>query len=383
MGLLDLVTSKIAMKNFPDIQINSSLANYSVQFSTLTDLSSWSPLGNAFLIDSFFSDKLSIPNDIPIIWIDSNECAKSFGSILEVFIELKKVGLGRDSHLVAIGGGVVQDIATFVASLYMRGISWSYVPTTFLGMADSCLGGKSSINVGSYKNLIGNFYPPQRIDILPLFARSLPKEELIAGIAEAAKICFCRGSLTFEKYEKLVQPIIDQEWDEYQLGKLLYMTLEVKKWFIEKDEFDKAERRLLNFGHTWGHALESATKFSVPHGLAVAIGMMAAIRFKDNQSYLTPLWNHCLSLLSPILSLDQINSFEDSLFLAAFLSDKKHSVGCFHLIVPVSRNSITPLGVEEIRIPADKESQDLILSAIRNTLNHLKETIQKPDSMNK
>ena len=251
------------LSSLSDLRVSSSLADYSVSFSSCTDLSQWSPTADLFLIDDFFRNCLHLPPDIPVIWIKTSEEAKSFPQMLQLFVACKQAGLGRSSRIVAIGGGVIQDIATFVSSLFMRGISWSYVPTTFLGMADSCLGGKSSINAGPYKNLIGNFYPPSHIDIMPVFARSLPDVEIAGGAAEAAKIAFCRGAASFAIYEELANPIICGAWNEEQFVKLLHSTLSVKKWFIEVDEFDQAERLLLNFGHTWGHALESATNLSI------------------------------------------------------------------------------------------------------------------------
>lgn len=143
----------------PDLQIRSARADYSVAFPALTDLSQWQPQADLLLVDAFFRDRLPLPDGLPVLWIEATEEAKSLDQTLPLFVALKDAGLGRSSKLTAIGGGVVQDIATFLASLFMRGIPWSYVPTTFLGMADSCLGGKSSINVGPYKNLIGNFHP--------------------------------------------------------------------------------------------------------------------------------------------------------------------------------------------------------------------------------
>ena len=103
--------------------------------------------------------------------------------------------------------------------------------------------------------------------------------------------------------------MISGNWKEHQLTELLYDTLAVKKWFIETDEFDQAERRLLNFGHTWGHALESATSFGISHGLAVAIGMLAAIRFKGEQSSSAALWNHCIALLNTVIEPAQLQAF--------------------------------------------------------------------------
>lgn len=355
------------------LQIRSSLASYTVTFSGRCDLSDWYPRADALLVDAYFRDRLRFPDTMPVIWIEATEEAKALEATLPVFVALKQAGFGRGSHLAAIGGGVVQDIATFVASLYMRGISWSYVPTTFLGMADSCLGGKSSINVGAYKNLIGNFHPPRQIEILPVFARTLPPVELAGGAAEAAKISFCRGTDAFVAYERLVAPVIARHWQEQQLVDLLHATLAVKQWFIETDEFDRAERRLLNFGHTWGHALESATGFAIPHGLAVAVGMMASISFvgqQQGQVAAPRLWDHCLALLAPVLQLEQLAAFSSERFIAAFQADKKHSPGSYHLIVPAA-STPAGLGVKEIQVPADAASLELVLQAMRAALDAL------------
>jgi len=358
----------------PVLAIRSARADYSVAFSELTDLSQWQPQGDLLLVDGFFRNRLLLPPDRPVIWIEATEEAKALEQTLPVFVALKDAGLGRSSSLTAIGGGVVQDIATFLASLFMRGIPWNYVPTTCLGMSDSCLGGKSSINVGPYKNLIGNFHPPSRIEILPAFARSLPAEEMAGGLAEAAKIAFCRGASTFATYEQLVEPVLRGTWSERQLAELLHSTLAVKQWFIEIDEFDQAERRLLNFGHTWGHALESATLFAIPHGLAVAIGMLAAIRFTGEQPSSIPLWNHCLALLGPVIVSAQLEAFNPDRFLQAFRADKKHSPGHVHLIVPAT-DLANGLGVEEVRLPATEASLSEVLQAMDQALRHVEEQI--------
>ena len=137
----------------------------------------------------------------------------------------------------------------------MRGIAWSYMPTTVLAMVDSCVGGKSSINVGPYKNLVGTFHPPKQIDIDPLLATTLASEQIAAGLIEAAKICFCRGPASFAEY-------LGQEpgvgMGTQALEHVILTSLLAKKHFIEIDEFDKKERLLLNFGHTFGHAIEGA-----------------------------------------------------------------------------------------------------------------------------
>jgi 3-dehydroquinate synthase len=358
-----------------DLQIRSARADYSVAFPALTDLSQWQPEGDLLLVDAFFRDRLPLPDGIPVLWIEATEKAKALEQTLPLFVALKDAGLGRSSQLTAIGGGVVQDIATFLASLFMRGIPWSYVPTTFLGMADSCLGGKSSINVGPYKNLIGNFHPPRRIEILPAFARTLPDVELAGGLAETAKIAYCRGASSFAVYEDLAGPVLRGNWQDQQLAELLHATLAVKQWFIETDEFDQAERRLLNFGHTWGHALESATSFAIPHGLAVAIGMLAAIRFTQEQPSSAALWNHCLALLGPVIETAQLQAFNPDRFLQAFRADKKHSPGHIHLIVPTAV-AAEVLGVEEVRLPATEASLAAVLQAMREALAVVEQQIR-------
>ena len=360
---------------FLNLQIRSARADYSVAFPARTDLSQWQPQGDLLLVDAFFRDRLPLPDGLPVLWIEATEEAKALEQTLPLFVALKDAGLGRSSQLTAIGGGVVQDIATFLASLFMRGIPWSYVPTTFLGMADSCLGGKSSINVGPYKNLIGNFHPPRRIEILPAFARTLPAVELAGGLAEAAKIAYCRSASSFAAYERLSAPVLTGNWHDQQLAELLHATLAVKQWFIETDEFDQAERRLLNFGHTWGHALESATSFAIPHGLAVAIGMLAAIRFTQEQPSSAALWNHCLALLSPVIEPTQLQAFNPDRFLQAFRADKKHSPGHIHLIVPTAA-AAEGLGVEEVRLPATEATLAAVLQAMREALAVVEQQIR-------
>jgi len=365
------------MSTLPTLEIRSSVANYAVGFSDRVNLSDWHPRADLLLVDSFFRDRLSFPPDVPVVWIEASEEAKALDATLPVFMQLKQAGLGRDSHLAAIGGGVIQDIATFVCSLYMRGISWSYIPTTFLGMTDSCLGGKSSINAGPYKNLVGNFYPPCDIIIMPVFARTLPAVEIAGGAAEAAKIAFCRGSDAFAAYENLVAPVLAGDWHEQQLLDLLYATLNVKRWFIETDEFDRAERRLLNYGHTWGHALESATGFAIPHGLAVAIGMMASICFVEGRSgkpVAPPLWRHCLTLLTPVLESHQLEQFNSEKFAHAFRADKKHSSRFYHVVVPDDLNQCD-LGVREIRLPVNDSSLREVVAAMRQAIDVLRRAI--------
>jgi len=192
------------------------------------------------------------------IIVDANENSKEYSNI-KIFIDkLLKLGIKRNDMLVGIGGGVIQDITGFIASILFRGIEWHYYPTTLLSQADSCIGSKTSINIEDYKNQVGTFYPPKIIVIDTKFLNTLPDTEILSGYGEIIKyhILDDNFELISNNYKKLIK-----------------YSLEVKRRFIEKDEFDRDIRRKLNYGHTFGHALESSTNFGVSHGIAVLIGM--------------------------------------------------------------------------------------------------------------
>lgn len=350
------------------LSIRSSSIAYQVDFSVVASLESWRPDADLLLVDDYFASLLHSSLLEKSIFIKADETSKSLDRMGDLLLELKNRGLNRSSTILGLGGGVIQDITTFLASVYMRGIPWIYVPSTLLAMADSCLGGKSSINVGPAKNLVGTFHPPQQITLMPSLARSLPPVELRGGLAEAAKICFCHGSASFDHYLSLCAPVLAGEWTDQQLADLLHHVLSVKKWFIEIDEFDRAERRLLNFGHTWGHALESATDYAVPHGLAVALGMKAAHRFVAVPTESAVLQPHTTSLLESVIKPQDLERFSATRFLDAFRGDKKHSRDYYHVIVPAADFNGSGLGVEEQRLPKDEEFELAVLNAIQSVI---------------
>jgi 3-dehydroquinate synthase len=169
-------------------------------------------------------------------------------------------------------------------------------------MADSCVGGKSSINAGNVKNLIGNIYPPKVITIDTFFVKSLDEISIIGGISEAVKICFARDTASFKEFLNLYYLLDKSNHSTYE--KLIRHSLVSKKWFIEIDEFDKRERQLLNFGHSWGHAWESAVDFKSNHGVAVALGMLAALNHPQSSKSETSelLKNFLVEILIPLES---------------------------------------------------------------------------------
>jgi 3-dehydroquinate synthase len=155
-----------------------------------------------FLVDEYLASRLTCDPKL-IIAIPALESSKNLDYMSGVIEKMRSLGANRDTHVYAIGGGIIQDIATFVNSIYMRGLSWTYFPSTLLSMADSCIGGKSSINVRGYKNLVGNIYPPTAVFVDMDFCQTLGPKEIIGGLAEAVKICYARGPDVFEKYLEL------------------------------------------------------------------------------------------------------------------------------------------------------------------------------------
>lgn len=171
----------------------------------------------------------------------------------------------RKDTLLAVGGGSISDLVGFTASAYMRGINYATIPTTLLSAVDACIGGKTAIDLKSGKNVIGSFYPPSAVYVAAKIFSSLPREQTLCGKAEAAK------------YALLSNKILADELHGGVTDELIYKCLAIKKQFVQKDEFDLNERKLLNLGHSVAHAYESASGFTLSHGEAVARGLYKII----------------------------------------------------------------------------------------------------------
>lgn len=213
-----------------------------------------------------------------VVVLEATETAKSYAALEPVFLELLACGLRRSGVLVVVGGGVLQDIGCFIASVLSRGLRWEFVPTTLLAQADSCIGSKSSINIGPYKNQLGTFYPPHRVVIAADFLRTLPFDEIRSGLGEVIKLQLLSSQRGFEELMEDLDGFAETPDHERLslLARWVGRSLDVKQPFVEADEFDAGPRLLLNYGHTFGHAFESVTDFGIPHGIAVVLGMLAA-----------------------------------------------------------------------------------------------------------
>ena len=203
------------------------------------------------------------------------ESAKTMHSVELVARSLSRVGADRRALLVAVGGGVVGDVAGFVAATYLRGIALVHLPTTLLAQVDSAIGGKTGVNLPEGKNLIGAFYSPRLVLSDPRALLSLPEREFRGGLAEVIKYGVIYDAKLFAYVEAHIEKIVRR--DAGALGYIIPRCAEIKAEVVSRDEREADLREILNFGHTFGHALESVTRYRVyQHGEAIAWGMMAA-----------------------------------------------------------------------------------------------------------
>ena len=186
--------------------------------------------------------------------------------------QLFEKGLGRDTCVIALGGGVVTDIAGYVAATYCRGIPHVMFPTSLLGMVDASIGGKTSVNVPYGKNMVGCIYQPRKVVIDLSTLISLPKKEFANGVVEMIKHGLIADCKLFEDLEKHSDELL--ALNAVKLEQTIFESCRIKKEIVEQDEKENGKRRLLNFGHTIGHALERLTHYSLSHGEAVAIGLL-------------------------------------------------------------------------------------------------------------
>lgn len=325
---------------------------------------------DAFVVcDTIFEERLAAPGR-RVIGLEAVETGKTLEVAGRLIEALREGGCSRADRLVAVGGGIVQDVACFAASIYMRGIPWDYCPTTLLGMVDSCIGGKSSINVGRFKNIAGTFHPPASILVDVDFVSTLPPDQYTGGLCEAAKICFARGPDAFSAYLDR-EPGLGMGADA--LAETVSLSLRSKQWFIEIDEFDRNERLTLNFGHTFGHALEAATGFSINHGLGVGIGVLCALDFADRETGIRTdrteaLDAHMRGLVRGSLSPDLLGRLDRPGFARAFLSDKKHDRDTLRLVLPVEGG---PLPLARVPFPKGADTMAKVERSLTRVVESL------------
>jgi 3-dehydroquinate synthase len=266
--------------------------------------------------------------------LPAGERGKSWQGAASILTGALKAGLGRDGLIVGVGGGVICDLAAFAASLYMRGCRLALFPTSLLAMVDAALGGKTAINLGRAKNLVGTFHPAEELRIcIPLLA-TLPPRELKAGLAEALKTALLGDAELLELLERRREEVLRGE--PGVLGEVVYRSLAVKGRIVENDFRETGLRAILNLGHTFAHALESTTAFRrFSHGEAVAWGLGRALDLGVRLGVTgRELANRVAGLLRGYgFALDVPARIAAGRLLEAMQADKKRRSGRLHLVL--------------------------------------------------
>ncbi len=291
--------------------------------------------------------------EVDLFVFQSGEQNKTRATKEEIENQLFEKGFGRDSCIIALGGGVSTDLGGYIAATYCRGIPLVMIPTTLLGMVDASIGGKTGVNVPHGKNMLGCIYQPKMVLIDPDTLRSLPLKELRNGAVEMIK----HGVIADDRYFADLNDHVDELLSLHSetLEKAIYESCRIKKEIVEHDEKESGKRHLLNFGHTVGHALEHVTNFSISHGEAVAIGMLVESHLAVQ---LGKLKQRDLNAIKAILikyglPLKLEKKFSIESIIDAMTLDKKSQKGIprFVLInaigVPVSCESQYSLAVEK------------------------------------
>jgi 3-dehydroquinate synthase len=272
----------------------------------------------------------------------SGERSKTRESWSRLTDELLRLGFGRDSGIVALGGGVAGDLAGFVAATYLRGVPYIQAPTTLLAMLDASVGGKTGVDTAGGKNLIGAFHPPVAVLADPGALATLPDREYRAGLAEAVKHGLIADREYFEWMEREAEQLVAR--DAAALQHLVRRSVEIKAEVVSEDEREGGRRAILNAGHTVAHALEQATEYRVPHGEAVGLGLVAETALATGLGLATPeAGARVVALLEQLgLPTRVRESVATDRLLAAMGSDKKNRGRGIRFALPRALGAMGP-----------------------------------------
>jgi 3-dehydroquinate synthase len=264
----------------------------------------------------------------PIISIGTGERIKNLETVTAIFRQLVEMEADRSSFILGIGGGIVCDIAGFAASTYMRGLPFGFVSTTLLSQVDASVGGKNGVNFGGYKNMVGVFNQPEFVVCDMMLLKSLPFREVQCGFAEIIKHGAIADGRMLDFLENHRDAALDL--DSAIVEHLVYRSVEIKAGVVTRDEREQGERRKLNFGHTFGHAIEKLT--GIPHGEAVGIGMVLAATLSVQKGLLPPLDARRLERIVESYGLPVRPPVDAQSLLAAMRKDKKREGGQIHFV---------------------------------------------------
>jgi 3-dehydroquinate synthase len=264
----------------------------------------------------------------PVITIGTGETIKNLDTVRNIYEKLVAAGADRSTFIVGIGGGIVCDIAGFVASTYLRGVRFGFVSSTLLSQVDASVGGKNGVNFKDYKNMVGVFNQPEFVICDLNLLKTLPKKEILNGMAEIVKHGAIENADLFAYLEEHSQKalVLDIEVIE----KLVYDSIVIKSAIVNQDELEKGVRRKLNFGHTFGHAFEKTT--GVPHGEAVSAGMVVASKISVKGGHLPAKDAQRIETLLQEIGLPVRIQAEWESVLDALTKDKKRKGNHIHFV---------------------------------------------------
>lgn len=313
------------------------------RIAVITD-SNVSPIYGQVIIDALTHEGFAAK----LLVVPAGEKSKSLEQATILYDRLAELGLTRSDGIIALGGGVIGDLAGFVASTYMRGVHFLQIPTTLLAQVDSSIGGKTAVNTGNAKNLVGTFAQPAGVLIDPELLRSLPLYRVQEGIAEIIKSAAIADDQLWQKLAELQDETALLDHAE----QVITAALTVKRKVVEEDPFDHGSRLMLNFGHTIGHGLEKTAAFEISHGAGVAIGMVMITQHAESIG-LSPKGTtaQLIEMISKFHLPTQSESVDKDQLYQAITHDKKTRGNQLKIILlkKIGQAKIVTIPTEEIK----------------------------------
>lgn len=302
----------------------------------------------------------SFVSESKYIVIDSTEQNKSLETIQAIYEHLLKEKFSRDGLILAVGGGIVGDVAGFAAASYMRGIPYIQVPSTLLAAVDSSVGGKTGVNFNQRKNIIGAFHQPQLVVADTKFYKSLDRKEILCGMGEVIKYAYLSNEKFYNKVKDNIENILALH--SGALSEIIEESINIKAGVVKQDEKESGLRKILNLGHTFSHAIESRRNYGIKHGKAVVVGITAAL-YLSNELNILPdeKLTQLLSLINKVEKYIEIDEPEPERIYEIMFSDKKNRDGKIKFVLIK--------GIGEILIDVEAE-QELVLRAVEKAGEH-------------
>jgi 3-dehydroquinate synthase len=292
------------------ITIKSHPQNYNVVFHKFTN--SFQD-NEVVLVDKNVQQLYNIQHSKMIVVeaIEENKCIET---VLNVCEKLMDFDFDKGCTLIVIGGGIIQDIGAYTAKTFRRGINWIFYPTTLLSQCDSCIGGKTALNFKTYKNQLALFSAPNEVIIDTDFLNTLSDKDIMSGYGEIIKLFLTGGQYYIDNF------------DNFTILEKIYHSLSIKKAVVECDEFEKLERKSLNYGHSFGHVIETLTNYNIPHGEAVMLGIEIINKIFTKSPAIS-------SIISRYTTLDKIKNIDVSKLVTGLKTDKKVANGSISFVV--------------------------------------------------